>query len=362
MKQPNFQLALANARQSFLELSYSSNQFRNKILKSISQDLAKAKNKILKANQQDQLLAKKALQQKLLSLSLYKRLCLDEAKIRQLQTYPEGIIKLKDPIKQVQMSCELDKGLVLKRYSVPIGVLLVIFESRPEVLIQVSSLAIKSGNAVLLKGGSEAHHTNVVLFEIIQNSLAKYKLENLVYLVTKRLEVQNLIQKSGIDLIIPRGSNKMVREIQENTKTPVLGHAEGICHIYIDEKADHKKAIPIAIDGKTEYPAVCNATESLLLHNNLDNALVIKLLKNLVAKGVELRLDKGLASLAKKNAIKYIDAKEQDWKTEYNDLILSIKLVDSTEAAIRHINHYGSHHTDTIVTEDKKMLRDFYGW
>ena len=290
---------------------------------------------------------------------MYQRLCLDQHKIEQLKRYPRIIRGLSDPIRQRQYSYKIAKGLFLERYSVPIGVLLVIFESRPEVLVQISSLAIKSGNAVLLKGGSESQYTNKALFEIIEEVLKSYQLEGLISLLQTRLEVHNLIRKPGIDLIIPRGSQALVKNIRKNTNVPVLGHADGICHIYVDKKADPQKALSIVVDGKTQYPAVCNATETLLLHQGLKQSFQIEILAKLHSEGVELRLTKNLASLANKNSLPYKLATEQDWYREYNDLIIAVKDVANAQEAISHINHYGSHHTDSIVTEDKEIAKNF---
>ena len=177
--------------------------------------------------------------------------------------------------------------------------------------------------------------------------------------MTTRLEVHNLIKKKGIDLIIPRGSQSLVRNISKNTNIPVLGHADGICHIYVDQKADPQKALSIVVDGKTQYPAVCNATETLLLHHKLKESLQLKILKALVQKGVELRLTKNFISLAKKNSLPYKLASERDWSSEYNDLVIAVKDVTSPQEAISHINHYGSQHTDCIITEDKEIAENF---
>lgn len=356
MEDKQLDFIIAQARKKSLEISMSDESFRNSILKDISKRLADSQQELLKCNQLDQQKAKGNL-----SNALYQRLCLDETKTKQLQLYPQEICNLKDPIKQLQLACKLDKGLVLKRYAVPIGVLLVIFESRPEVLIQISSLAIKSGNAVIVKGGREAQETNLKLFEIVQKSLQKFKMGGLINLLQSRLEIKKLIQKEGIDLIIPRGSNSLVREIQEDAKSPVLGHTEGICHVYIDEAADAKKVIPIVLDSKTQYPAACNALETLLIHKNCQQDLIIKLFKQLQTKGVELRLDDTLAKLADNQDIVYQTAKVADWQTEYTDLILAVKQVKSVTAAIEHINYYGSHHTDSIVTEKQKTA-DLFLW
>ncbi len=355
----SFEAIIQTAQEKSLEICNKKSKYRNQILKDIFLKLEQRRKEIMQANQIDQQLAKSLVKNKKLSLALYQRLCLDEEKIEQLKKYPKTIRKIKDPVKNKQYSRRLAKGLFLERYSVPIGVLLVIFESRPEVLVQVSSLAIKSGNAVLLKGGREAKHTNLILFEIINEVLKSYQLEGLIFLLQTRLEVHSLIQKKGIDLIIPRGSQSLVKNIRKNTNIPVLGHADGICHIYVDKKADAKKAISIVVDGKTQYPAVCNATETLLLHRELAKSLQLKILENLANKGVELRLTKNLVSLAQKNSLPYKLVTEQDWSSEYNDLVIAVKDVASPQEAISHINHYGSQHTDCIVTEDKEVAENF---
>lgn len=354
-----FQALTQLAKKKSLQLTPSSLDFRNSVLHSIVKNIAKNKQDILSANQKDQELAKKQLAEKKIQQALFDRLKLDESKFQELLKYPPTVAKLADPLKKVQYHCILDNGLNLKRYSVPLGLLLVIFESRPEVLVQISSLAIKSGNAVLLKGGSEVQHTNKILFKIINSTLAEYQLQGLIHLLKTRAEVKKLLQEKNIDLIIPRGSNQLVQYIKENTKIPVMGHADGICHTFIDKAANKKKAINIVIDGKCDYPAVCNATETLLLHKELDNHFIIALLQKLQEQKVELRLTENLATLAKKHTIQHKIASEQDWKTEYMDNILSIKEVGSSNEAIAHINHYSSHHTDTIVTEDKEVAQNF---
>ena len=359
VKMNSFETTIQIAKEKSLELCSKKLKYRNTILKDIFLKLGQSKEEIIQANQKDRKFAKSLVKNKQLSLALYQRLCLDFSKIDQMRQYPKKIIKLQDPIKKLQYKRKLAQGLFLKRYSVPIGILLVIFESRPEVLVQISSLAIKSGNALLLKGGSEAQYTNRVLFEIINEVLKTHQLEGLISLLTTRLEVHNLIKKKGIDLIIPRGSQSLVRNISKNTNIPVLGHADGICHIYVDQKADPQKALSIVVDGKTQYPAVCNATETLLLHHKLKESLQLKILKALVQKGVELRLTKNFISLAKKNSLPYKLASERDWSSEYNDLVIAVKDVTSPQEAISHINHYGSQHTDCIITEDKEIAENF---
>jgi glutamate-5-semialdehyde dehydrogenase len=232
----------------------------------------------------------------------------------------------------------------------------VIFEARPEALIQISSLAIKSGNAVILKGGREATRSCQVLTEVIQTALAKTAVSpEAINLLTTREEIRELLGLNQyVDLIIPRGSNEFVQYIQQNTQIPVLGHADGICHLYLDAQADLSKAIPITVDAKTQYPAACNAIETLLVHQAIAAEFLPPLAQALGEKGVSLRGDSGTQKL--------IDcelATEADWCTEYSDLILSIKIVDSLEAAINHINQYGSKHTDGIISEDLTAAEQF---
>ena len=250
----------------------------------------------------------------------------------------------------------MDKGLDLYKVSCPIGVIGIIFESRPDALVQISTLCLKSGNACLLKGGAEAANTNKILFEIIRDSSIKAGIpENWIQLLQTRADVQVILELDKyIDLIIPRGSNEFVRYIMDNTNIPVLGHAEGICHIYVDSKADIDMAVKITVDGKTQYAAVCNAAETLLVHKDIAKKFLPLVKTALEAKDVELR---GCEKTRKIINIKRASGK--DWSTEYLTEILSIKIVDSLDEAIEHINTYGSHHTDIIVTQNKVVAADF---
>ncbi|XTZ19395.1 MAG: glutamate-5-semialdehyde dehydrogenase, partial [cyanobacterium endosymbiont of Rhopalodia fuxianensis] len=263
---------------------------------------------------------------------------------------------LPDPIGIIQIHRELDKGLILKRKTCPLGVLGVIFEARPEALIQITSLAIKSGNGVILKGGKEAINSCKTLFKIIRDALLKTRVDcDSVKLLTTREEIQELLAlENDVDLIIPRGSNSFVRYVQQNTNIPVLGHADGICHLYVDKQADLNKAIAITVDSKTQYPAACNAIETLLVHQDIAPQFLPKISQVLKENNVELRGDKTCQEL-----IDIIPATEEDWKTEYSDLILSIKIEASLEDAIAHINTYGSKHTDAIITENNISATKF---
>ncbi|CDN10495.1 Gamma-glutamyl phosphate reductase [Richelia intracellularis] len=237
------------------------------------------------------------------------------------------------------------------------GVLGVIFEARPEAAIQIASLAIKSGNGVILKGGKEAIRSCEAIVKAIKQGLSTTTVSpDVVQLVTTREETLELLQLDKyLDLIIPRGSNSFVRFVQENTRIPVLGHADGICHLYIDEAADMEKAVTITVDAKTQYPAACNAIETLLIHSSIADEFLPPIAAALQSMGVQLRGDESSREILPNIAV----ATDRDWETEYSDLVLAIKIVDSLEAAIAHINQYGSKHTDAIVTEDSTAADTF---
>ncbi len=262
----------------------------------------------------------------------------------------DSLIKLDDPVGKTLAATELDKGLELYKVSCPIGVVGVIFESRPDALVQISTLCLKSGNAVLLKGGSEAANTNRILADVIAEASTKAGLpEGWIQLLETREEVAEMLALDEfIDLIVPRGSNEFVRYIMNNTNIPVLGHAEGICHVYVEAQADVDMAVRIAVDSKCQYVATCNAVETLLVDEKIASAYLPKVKAALEEKGVEIR------GCEKTRAIIDVSAAgEKDWETEYLDLILSVRVVDGIDEAVGHINKYGSGHTDAIVTSDK---------
>jgi glutamate-5-semialdehyde dehydrogenase len=285
-----------------------------------------------------------------LAAPLLKRLTFDRAKLTEAVDGVKSLAQLADPVGVTLSGMELDHGLELYKVSCPIGVIGVIFESRPDALIQISSLCLKSGNAVLLKGGSEAAETNRVLSEFVVTAGNRAGLpEGWVALVETRADVGAMLQLDGIiDLIIPRGSNAFVKHIMENTRIPVLGHADGICHVYVDQPADLQMAARVVVDSKCQYVAVCNAVETLLVHRETAADFLPLIKGELEKNGVEIR--------GCPKTLELIDVKpatESDWRTEYLDLVLSLKVVDSLEAAVDHINRYGSGHTDVIVTADR---------
>ena len=337
-------------RQAAGKLAVLPTNDRNDALEMIAKALTNAAPEIIAANVADC----QAAEQDGISPALYARLKLGESKLNSAIAGIRDLAKLTDPVGTVQIHRELDEGLVLKRVTCPLGVLGIIFEARPEALIQITSLAIKSGNGVILKGGKEAINSCQALVKVIHKALAETKVDpDAVQLLTTREEIKQLLELDQyVDLIIPRGSNAFVRYVQDNTRIPVLGHADGICHLYIDKVADLEKAVTITVDAKTHYPAACNAIETLLVHRDIASQVLPQIAAAL--PNVELRGDTATREIILVNRVT-----EEDWSTEYSDLILSIKIVDSLENAIAHINNYGSKHTDAIVTEDANAAEIF---
>jgi glutamate-5-semialdehyde dehydrogenase len=345
--------AIAQAtRQAARQLAVLSTEVKNHAIEAIAQAIDAATPEILAANAADC----KAAEIDGIPKPLYNRLKLDETKLKAAIDGVRDVGKLSDPIGTVQIHRELDEGLILKRISCPVGVLGIIFEARPDALIQITTLALKSGNGVILKGGKEAIRSCEVLVRVIHQALSTTAIDPAtVQLLTTREETIALLQLDEyIDLIIPRGSNSFVRFVQENTRIPVLGHADGICHLYVDPAADLQKAVDITVDAKTQYPAACNAIETLLVHNAIAPTFLPLVAAALQKRHVELRGD-----VPSRKIVDMLAATEADWSTEYGDLILSIRVVDSLQEAINHLNTHGSRHTDAIVTEDQAAADTF---
>ncbi len=327
-----------NAKAASKEALTLSENIKNLALTKLAEQIEKNSDKIFSANKLDLQQANN------LPISMYNRLKLDENKLRDMIQGIKDISLLDNPINKIIWQKQIAQGIVLKKVSCPIGVIAVIFESRPDVITQITSLALKSSNAVILKGGSEALNTNQTIFNIIIdtfNSIENFP-KNMVNLLYSRDDIQKLLNADEyIDLIIPRGSNSLVKYIKSNTKIPVLGHADGVCHIYVDEFADLKKAVDIIIDSKCQYPAACNSVETVLIHKSLKDFFKPELEKVL-----------------KDNCVSVITNPET-WKKEYSDKILSVKIVDNLQEAINHINNYGSGHTDCIITENSDNAEKF---
>lgn len=343
-------------RQAARQLGVLSAEKRNKAIEEIARALEDSADDILAANVADC----QAAEASGIAKPLYNRLKLNETKLAAAIAGVRDVARLSDPIGAVQIHRELDRGLILKRVACPLGVLGVIFEARPDAVIQISSLAIKSGNGVILKGGKEATRSCTELVKAIRQGLSQSAVNpDAVQLLTTREEIQALLKLDKyVDLIIPRGSNSFVRFVMDNTDIPVLGHADGICHLYIQEAASLEKAIAITVDAKTQYPAACNAVETLLVDAGIAEKFLPAVAQALQEKDVELRGDRSTREILG-GQFPVGEATEEDWQTEYVDLILSIKIVDSLEEAIDHINTYGSGHTDAIVTEDSTAAAAF---
>lgn len=320
----------------------------------LAQLLDTRREEILLANGKDMQLAR----QQNLALPLLRRLELTAGKLTGLRRGVEQLATTDDPVGEVMRRTELDEGLMLTQVKSPLGVLLIIFESRPDAVIQIGSLALRSGNGVILKGGSEARYSNEVLVSCLRQAVRDEGHDEEVVLgVEGREAVQTLLDLDTlIDLVIPRGSGDLVRAIQSSTRIPVLGHAEGVCHLYLDKAADLAMAIHLAVDSKCGYPAACNAAETLLVHEDFLEQLPA-IGEALAARGVELRADsRSLPYLAKCGAVA---ATEDDWGCEFGDLILAIATVGSLQEAIDHIHLHGSSHTEAIVSEDDEVSQRF---
>ena len=328
---------------SFL-LMASSNKMRNTCLKNIIENLKKDKEHILAENKRD--IENARLEN--ISSSILSRLLFDGHKMDTVIAGINDLIKMPDPIGKITLKRELDEGLVLTRTTTPIGVIGVIFEARPDALVQIASLCIKSGNAAILKGGSEALLTNRALFESIKRAVKDSNLpEHALVQLEARSDVSELLScYEYVDLLIPRGSNSFVKYIMDNTNIPVMGHADGICHTYVDEDFDLDKSVRILVDAKTQYPSACNTTETILVHKNAVDKLFPRLNKAFN--------DARIKVFAHKNIIDKFDnavpATDNSFHTEYLEKTVNVKTVDDIDEAINHINTYGSHHTDAILT------------
>lgn len=350
------------ARFSATVLKTLSDEQRSSALTAIHRGLLTHKEEILAANKIDL----QAAIETNLSSSLLKRLDLE--KNDKFDSMCEGVLdvaKLEDPLNKITLATEIDEGLNLYRITSPVGVLLIIFESRPDVIANITALAIKSGNAAILKGGKESLHTFQAIAEVINNILDTETdvPKNAIQLISTRSEVGDLLdQDKYIDLVIPRGSNALVRHIKENTKIPVLGHADGICSIYVDDLADQEMAIKVVNDAKTNYPAGCNAVETLLINKKLvGTPFYTALLTNLTSSGVTCHLVPELLKTVPSSIDSkwIVEAQEQEFHAEYLSLDIAIKPVDNLEAAVEHINQHSSKHTDVIITEDKQRAEYF---
>ena len=367
---------------------------RNEALRLAAAALREHQEEIFEANQEDLARAEEAQ----IAPAVMKRLKFDGHKLADCLAGIDSLISLENPTGKVTLHRQLDEGLVLKRVTVPIGVIGIIFEARPDALVQISCLCIKSGNCAVLKGGKETASTNKVLFDLIEDAATRAGLpKGCLLQVSAHSEIDELLTCDDcVDLLIPRGSNAFVRYIMDHTRIPVMGHSDGICHTYVDQAADCALAIPILIDAKTQYTAACNSTETLLVHRAIADTFLPKAARELAKAGVKLRGTMEVSEILRKAAALSGDTAksrifavqgpadgsvsgnpadgsvpvpggfaaddimgEDDFRKEYLDMILSVRLVDSVEEAAAHINRFGSHHTDCIITKDDDAAQRF---
>lgn len=347
MKQKVHEMKMASPK-----MAATSFEVRNKALENIGAVLNRNKEAVFKANQKDL----DAARENGISEAVLKRLKFDEGKLSSCIDGLKQLMALPDPVGKKQLVRQLDEGLLLQRVTCPIGVIGVIFEARPDALVQISSLCIKSGNCAVLKGGKETSETNRVLFSLIKEAAVEAGIPSEALLQAEaHSEIDELLEcDKDVDLLIPRGSNAFVSYIMNHTKIPVMGHSDGICHTYVDKDCDMEKAIPIVLDAKTQYTAACNATETLLVHKDIAKTFLPRLKEALSEANVKVRGDEGVSAV-----ISVEPLTEDGYGKEYLDMELSVKIVDSIEEAVEHINTYGSHHTDAILTENKEAAEYF---
>ncbi len=350
---------LRRARKAAHVLASLSGERRNEVLLAAAGAIEARADEILAANEKDCAAAQNAVERGELSRAMFARLRTTERGIADMAAKVRDVARLPDPLHRRLSATELDDDLVLYKETCPLGVVGVIFESRPEVVVQISSLALKSGNAVCLKGGAEAAESNAALVSIWRDALSAFPdvpVDSVVLIHTREDVAQILTLHEEIDLIVPRGSEQFVRHVMEHSRIPVLGHGEGICHVYVHSDADLKKALDVSYDSKVQYPAVCNAMETLLVHKDIAPAFLPEMITEFRRAGVEVR---GCERTRQFSGEGVIPATEEDWKKEYSDLIVSIKVVDGVNEAIEHINRYGSRHTESIVTESHDVASRF---
>ena len=343
-----------SANASALVLAHLSTDLKNQALGMMADALEEHCDAILSANKKDLEFA----ESEGVAKALIARLALNDEKVRGMAKGIRSVVALEDPVGKVKSVMEMDQDMVVEQVTCPIGVIGAIFESRPDAVPQISSLCLKSGNAVILKGGREAQNSNKVIVNLLVEAMSKVTgvPQSAVQMIETRAEVVDMLKEEKyIHLIVPRGSNSFVKYIQENTRIPVLGHSEGVCHGYIDKSADLDKAIRISLDSKLQYPAACNAMETLLVHKDISAEILPDLVAKFREKQVEL-----VGCLKTCQVVPEVSpACEADWDLEYNDLKLSIKIVDGLSEAVKFINKHGSGHTDVIITDNRQQAEQF---
>ena len=350
------------ARAASRKLVRLSADVRNGALLAIAEKYESERGRILRANEEDCRAAESSVHSGEMSAAAFARLRIGEQGVSEMAKKLREVARLPDPIGRRIAATELDKGLVLYKETCPLGVVAVVFESRPDAVPQAASLALKSGNSILLKGGAEAARSNEALVALWKEALGMFAEvpPDSLQLLHSRADVMELLQLEGeVDLLIPRGGREFVEYVSRHSRIPVLGHGEGICHVYVDAAADLRKALAITVDAKTQYPTACNSVETLLVHEKVAKEFLPELVLRLQKANVEVRGCPRVLAAAGNARIRA--AEEKDWATEYSDLILSIKVVDSLDEAIEHIHRYGTQHTEAIVTEDEDAAQRFLG-
>ncbi len=348
------------ARVAARRLASLSSETKDLVLRRVADGIDAARDAILEANRVDVLEARTTFEEIALSRSLLDRLVLDDTKLDAMAAGVRAVAALADPVGRVLSRTLLDDGLVLEKVTCPLGVLLVIFESRPDAVVQIGSLAFKSGNAAILKGGRESARSTEALLDVFTKVLADFPdiPEGALSSVAGRAEVDALLAlDESIDLVIPRGGYELVKHVQAHTRIPVLGHTEGVCHVYVDRAADERMATAIVLDSKLQYAAACNAIETLLVHREAASRFLVPLLGRLLEAGVEIRACEETRALAPPLVL--APASEEDWRMEYGGPVLAVRIVNSLDEAVDHVNRYGSHHTEAIVTSDKTAAEAF---
>jgi glutamate-5-semialdehyde dehydrogenase len=349
-----------SAREGSRKLALLSGETRNAALLAIADALEGNGERILSANAKDCAAAEKLLSTGEMTQALFSRLRIKESGIAEMAARVREVANLPDPLGKRLAATELDQGLILHKESCALGVIAVIFESRPDVVPQIASLALKSGNSVLLKGGAEAANSNESIVAVWRETLCRFPdvPQESIHLLQSRSDVMELLHlHSEVDLLIPRGSKEFVAFMEQNSRIPVLGHGEGICHVFVDHAADLNRAVIITLDSKVQYPAACNSIETLLVHKDIAAAFLPRVVAELKRANVQVRgCPRVLAMIPEE---KLVPAIEKDWSAEYSDLILSVKIVDTLEQGLEHIHRYGSKHTECIVTEDQSAAERF---
>jgi glutamate-5-semialdehyde dehydrogenase len=348
------------AREASRKLALLSGETRKASLLAIAEALEENGERILAANRKDCAAAEKLLSTGEMTPALLSRLWIKESGIAEMAARVREVANLPDPVGKQLAATELDEGLILHKESCALGVIAVVFESRPDVVPQIASLALKSGNAVLLKGGAEAANSNESIVAVWRETLCRFPdvPQESIHLLQFRSDVMELLRLQGeVDLLIPRGSKEFVAFMEQNSRIPVLSHGEGICHVFVDRAADLSRAVRVTLDSKVQYPAACNSVETLLVHRDIAATFLPRVVAELRRANVEVRgCPRVLALLPE---AKLVPAIEKDWSTEYSDLILAVKIVDTLEQGLEHIHRYGSRHTECIVTEDQVVAERF---